>query len=350
MAINKAKVRAAAPYVLFGVGIVSFGGCIATTVRATKKILVLKDEYDGKLSDAKKAYEDSKAAAEKDDNKELPDILYRNYKKEKRSIMLSFVGRAAAYAAPAVGLGGTAMAAFGGSFGMMRESYLGASASLYALSETFNAYRGRTIEKYGADVDEELMYGYSRETETIEEVDPDTGKKKKAKRETFVGEPDGIFARRWKKWDYEDGSGTKEWDESPDYSWKYITTIIGQYQKKLNDGNYVTFKELLTELDLQTKAVGKVLTPEIKRRLYIESTSGWGPGDEIRCGLECDGDRSIPSKEAIAFLTGMSQDVTLIFNPRFDIFGQGVWEEKPLTIGCDGDEVIFSDVKEADHE
>lgn len=334
------NLRKAAPYICFGTGIVTFGCTITAAIRATMRLSDILEEYNSKKAEIEEVHNDNIESLTEEDTEETRTMLEKSYKSDKRSLTLHTVGRIALNYSATGAFGAACLASFGGAFGFMREDYLGVSAALCGVTEAFDRYRNNVKEDLGADADAKYMYGYSLEKEEIEDVNPETGKKKKTKRDIFVGSASGFNTRRWEKWDYEHRTGTTQWCESPAYSYDYITSITNQYQKKLDNGDYVIFADYLKELDLDTKGIDK----ESKAKRRYEHRAGWRPGDRILTGLEVDGDRSIPSREVIAFLTDMATDVTLCFNPRPDVFAVEAVVSDPITIGCDGDEVIFEEV------
>lgn len=83
--------------------------------------------------------------------------------------------------APAVIIEGLSVASILTGNKMWKKRNIALAAAYATIDQSFRDYRGRVVEKYGEDVDNELRYGIKKET--IEEITVDeNGKKKKVKK------------------------------------------------------------------------------------------------------------------------------------------------------------------------
>lgn len=319
--VAKAVVKAS-PYILFGVGVVSFGGCIYTTYKATTALDPILEEH-------KREKEQLELEKQEDQDYETdPDKLAeleKDVDKRMRHLYFHTWGRIGRLYLPTMGLAALSLGSFGWSAGILNARYIAAAGLLTERTGQFDAYRERVIERYGEDVDEELFYDVKKEKITVEETDPETGKTKKVKKEMYTGEPAGDFTYRWEKYDWETGRGSTQWDSSSIYGLTYITQKIKQFQNQLDAGKPVHFDRLLDELGFE-EANRKGEKNWLMMLSAKEHMAGWLPGDTILCGLE----EEDKYEGVYRFISGSTPDVTLRFNPRRDILGLCDMEIKNL--------------------
>lgn len=297
----KANLVNASPYIFYGIGVVSVVGTIATAIHATMKLEPILDDHN-------EAIEEIKAIdiSEVEDKDEALAIA----KSQESSIRKQFAkttGRIALLYAPTALFAGLAIGSFTASVGIFRKRYVGALGALEATSLAFDRYRAHVREDYGEEVDNMYYYDLKKEQITEEETDPETGKKKKVKKDILVGEPNGQFTYRFERYQPNYDLGFTQWDETPSFSQVYISGIIGTHQAKLDKGDKVWLLDILKDLG----AGSAVLRPE-------DHFAGYLPGDIIDCGLFFENARMFD--DTMRYLRGESPDVTLRFNARPNIF------------------------------
>jgi len=161
---------------------------------------------------AQKVVKDANKAIEEIGYAELeqPEDWPKTSQKEKRKICVrAGLKVAGVYGIPVV-IGGLSTAAILVSRGIMKKRELSLAAAYATVDATLKAYRKRTREKYGEEVDNELRYGIRNETVTETTVDED-GKKKKVKKIIEVADgidPDDDFSRFF-------DSSSRAWSENP---------------------------------------------------------------------------------------------------------------------------------------
>lgn len=322
--VNKAgyHVRQASPYILFGIGLISFGGTLATAIKATMKLEPILDAH--RIERANIKHSISQAEELTEDATELEN-LPKVEKKEVRKLYFHTVGKIGRLYAPTAALGALSLGSFTASAGILRGRYLMACGALERVTEAFEDYRHRVVEDVGEEKDLEYFYGLDKDKITVEEEDAESGKTKKVKKDGLAGDPTGLFTRRFKKFDSRDGSGSTQWDESPIYNYTYIMGIISQCQNQADAGMYVYFDRVLDQLGFSCDDES-------------EHMAGWKPGDRILCGLE-DEDGAVIF-DSLRYRYGDNPDVTLRFNPRVNVFAKTKAEKNDEPVNDISEEVI----------
>ena len=103
----KAKMTQAAPYILFGGGVVTTIGALAAAIRATTKLGYILDEYNAEKADIEEVYEEER----KEDN--LGEEMALSIKKKsERHNNLVCVGKVARLYAPTMALTGLSIGCY----------------------------------------------------------------------------------------------------------------------------------------------------------------------------------------------------------------------------------------------
>lgn len=120
------------------------------------------------------------------------DILEvdRNDKKEVVKVYAKAAGTVIKEYAPVVILEGVSLASFSLSNMILNErnkklieQNLSLMAAVTIIEKDFGRYRNNVKKRFGDEIDEELYFGIETEKVTVTEIDPETGKKKKVKKE-----------------------------------------------------------------------------------------------------------------------------------------------------------------------
>ena len=308
------RTKQASPYILFGVGLVTFGGTIAAAIKATMKLEPILDAHRIERASIKESI--SKAEGLAEDATELAN-LPKVEKKEVRKLYFHTIGKIGRLYAPTAALGALSVGSFTASAGILRGRYLMACGALERVTEAFEDYRHRVVEDAGEEKDLEYYYGLEPSKEVVGEETDENGKTKKVKKNVLKGDPTGLFAYRFKKFDGRDNSGSTQWDESPVYNYTYIMGIVSQCQNQLDAGMTVYLDRVLDQLGFSSDDKS-------------EHMAGWLPGDHITCGLEDDDDGTIIF-DSLRYKYGNNPDVTLRFNPRINVFAKGKEKEDVTT-------------------
>lgn len=175
------EIKKHSPEILVVTGVVGVvtGGVMAC--KATMKLNEVLDRHKAEVNRVHKEHhslaEDSDAADEekKEEQKALTKVYLRTG--------LSFVE----LYGPSVAVSALSITGILASNNILRKRNVALAAAYATIDQSFREYRGRVVERFGADVDKELRY--DMHTEKVEEtvVDEDGKKKKVKKNVTVVG-------------------------------------------------------------------------------------------------------------------------------------------------------------------
>lgn len=180
VALPLLKVQKHSPALLFAGGVV---GVVATVVLASRATLKMDDV----LEEHEKNMTNVEAAKDLAVSGEAVDYSEKDYQKDKVGVFVKTSLSIAKLYGPAVIVGAVSIAALTGSHVILTNRLTGLSAAYATLDSAFRKYRGRVVEKYGKNTDEEMFFG----TETVEvEVEGMDGTKVKKKVKQLLG-PNG---------------------------------------------------------------------------------------------------------------------------------------------------------------
>lgn len=228
------------PEILIGAGIVTG---VAGTVSACKATLTAKTVSESH----KERIEEIHRCAETG-----TDGLTEETKGKELTIAYARTGlEYAKLYAPAVILGVTSVSCFVGSNNIMRRRNLALAAAYNTIDNTFKKYRGRTVERFGEQVDKELLYGMTAK-KVIDEVVDENGEVHKVERtEQIVEEPSTPgYARYITPQD-------PTWDDNP----LIMNAFFNAQQNYLNDlftrQGYLFLNDAYTALEMQNSKAGQ---------------------------------------------------------------------------------------------
>lgn len=219
------------PGLLLGAGIV---GTVAGTVLACKATL----KMDSVVSEAKDKL-DTARTLEHDDYSE------RDRQKDISLIYVKTSVEVVKLYAPAIIVGGIAIACLTRSHNILSKRNAGLTAAYTALEKGFNEYRARVVDKYGEDVDQELRYGY-------EVVEVGKGKKKELVKRVAPGEP-SIYARF-----FDEYCGPK-WGPDAEYNLIFLKAQQNYANDMLHARGHVFLNEVYDMLGIPRSEAGSVV-------------------------------------------------------------------------------------------
>jgi hypothetical protein len=226
----KLKTEKHSPEILLGIGIASFVGTVAFTVKGTMSAV-------NHISDA----QDSIDADPEDSDR-------------KRDATLKCAGELTRAYLPAVLCGTASVGCFVYSNKILRTRVVSVAAAYTSLDAGFQEYRNRVIEKYGEDVDRNLKYGVEYKKVKTTEVDPETGKKTKKTQTVPVIDgcsPFGVYF----KGEYDVAKTGKKvknlnWQPNDMFNLTFIKAQCNWFNDKLSRGERVYLSEVLKELGI----------------------------------------------------------------------------------------------------
>ena len=170
------------PEIMLFAGIGAGIGALVMTQRATLKVDNVKKTHDEKKE---KIVVTSLEYDENPEDFEEPytkDIAAQDLMILKRKTALEYVKL---YAAPVI-LEAVSISLILGSHHIMKQRQAALAASCAAIAKAYQTYRQNVINKYGEEVDQEMLYGSEKKTIKKTETDPETGEKKKVTEEQEI--------------------------------------------------------------------------------------------------------------------------------------------------------------------
>lgn len=276
----------ASPNVLFCAGVVGMIGSTVLACRATLKLESIIEETQGNLALANTI--------------EHTDYSDRDRQKDICIIYTRSVVKITKQYGPAILLGAASIGALTKSHNMLNQRNLALTAAYAAVDEAFGKYRGRVVDKYGRDQDEEFRYG----TEEVEIVDD---KGKIASRVQVGPDAASMYARFFDPY-------SRSWSKEPEYNLAFLRN----QQNWAND---------------QLRVRGHLLLNEVYDMLGLDRTSA---GSVVGWIISNDGDNFVDfgfsdsSKEGVRnFVNGREGSILLDFNvdgviwDKIDNYGKG---------------------------
>ena len=154
---------------------------------------------------------------------------------------------------------------------ILRKRNVALGAAYAAVDKGFKEYRSRVVSRFGEEVDKELRYNMTTKKEETVEVDPETGKEKKVKKEVKVIDPKAIsdYADVFYKYQ-EDEHGNSlpnpYWEANNDYNLMFLRAQEKYANDLLRSKKRVFLNDVRKAIGLpETKAgqmVGWVYDPE----------------------------------------------------------------------------------------
>lgn len=214
------KMKKHSPEILMVAGVVGVVASAVMACKATLKIDAVMDETKEKMNKIHKAEEDGVTESGEDYSNE-------DAKKDTVIVYAQTGLKLAKTYAPAVAIGALSITSILASNNILRKRNVALAAAYATVDKSFNEYRNRVIEKFGQEVDRELKYNIKAEKVTATEVDEETGKEKKVKKNTFVVNPSDVsgYARFFEKYTVdEDGNSilNPHWEPNNEYNIMFI--------------------------------------------------------------------------------------------------------------------------------
>ena len=172
---------------------------------------------------------------------------------------------------PSVMLGTLSVTCILVSNNILRKRNVALGAAYAAVDKGFKEYRSRVVSRFGEEVDKELRYNMTTKKEDTVEVDPETGKEKKVKKEVKVIDPKAIsdYADVFYKYqedEYGNSLPNPYWEANNDYNLMFLRAQEKYANDLLRSKKRVFLNDIRKAIGLpETKAgqmVGWVYDPE----------------------------------------------------------------------------------------
>lgn len=172
---------------------------------------------------------------------------------------------------PSVMLGTLSVTCILVSNNILKKRNVALGAAYAAVDKGFKEYRSRVVSRFGEEVDKELRYNMTAKKEETVEVDPETGKEKKVKKEVKVIDPKAVsdYADVFYKYqedEYGNSLPNPYWEANNDYNLMFLRAQEKYANDLLRSKKRVFLNDVRKAIGLpETKAgqmVGWVYDPE----------------------------------------------------------------------------------------
>ena len=214
------KMKKQSPEILMVAGVAGVVVSAVMACKATLKVDAIMDETKEKMDKIHKAEEDGVTESGE-------DYFVEDAKKDTAIVYAQTGFKLVKTYAPAVAIGTLSIASILASNNILRKRNVALAAAYATVDKSFKEYRNRVIEKFGQEVDRELKYNIKAEKVPTIEVDEETGKEKKVKKNAFVVNPSDVsgYARFFEKYTVdEDGNSilNPHWEPNNEYNIMFI--------------------------------------------------------------------------------------------------------------------------------
>ena len=214
------KMKKHSPEILMVAGVAGVVVSAVMACKATLKVDAIMDETKEKMDKIHKAEEDGVTESGE-------DYFVEDAKKDTAIVYAQTGFKLVKTYAPAVAIGTLSIASILASNNIIRKRNVALAAAYATVDKSFKEYRNRVIEKFGQEVDRELKYNIKAEKVPTIEVDEETGKEKKVKKNAFVVNPSDVsgYARFFEKYTVdEDGNSilNPHWEPNNEYNIMFI--------------------------------------------------------------------------------------------------------------------------------
>lgn len=235
-------------------GLVAGAATIYTACKSTLKVDAVLDETKEKVEKIHDAVEAGVTQAGE-------EYTVEDSKKDLTRIYAQTGLKVAKLYAPSIVLGAVSATSILAGHNILRKRNAAITAAYAAIDKSFKEYRGRVVERFGADLDRELKYNI-KATEVEETVTDAKGKEKTVKKTLDVVDPN-----TWSDYAKFFDEASPNWEKNPEYNLMFLKA----QQNYAND---------LLRARAGHNGTGRVFLNEVYDMLGIERTKagqvvGW---------------------------------------------------------------------------
>ena len=257
MVVNKGllKVRKNSPEILLCCGLAGMAGTIFLACKATLKADELLAEHQDKISSINDAREDC----------DLEKYTEQDYKKDLLVAKTQTVANFVKLYGPAASLFITSTGCILGAHHIMAKRNVALMAAYKLIEQSFGEYRKRVVDELGEEKDFHFANGTEYEQTTEETTDPETGKKKKVKKNQQVlkGQICSPYARLFDRQVYDaDGigwTGSSQWSKNADYNAATLVLKNNWCNEHLKAQGYLFLNDVYDELGFPRTKAGQAV-------------------------------------------------------------------------------------------
>lgn len=242
------KLKKHSPEILIVTGVV---GVVASTVmacKATTKVSEILDEARETIDDI---HEMEQIAQEND--KYADQYTAEDVKRDLTIVYAKTGVKLAKLYAPSVILGVLSLTAIVSSNKILRKRNVALAAAYAGVEKSFKEYRGRVVERFGKEIDNELRYNIKAQ-EIEEKVTNEDGSETTVKKTVNALDPNSLdnTAKLW----YEGNAG---WKKDPEANLIYLKAQQAYANDKLKLQGYLFVNDVYDQLHIPRTKEGQVL-------------------------------------------------------------------------------------------
>lgn len=240
------KLKKHSPEILVVTGIAGTVVSAVLACKATTKVAEILDETKGTLDTIHEGMETGAINGQ--------EYTTEDGKKDTVVVYAQTGVKLAKLYGPAIILGTLSITSILASNNILRKRNVALGAAYAAIDKSFKEYRGRVIERFGEQVDNELKYGIKAKKFEEIEVDPETGKEKKVKKTVMVADPNlqSDYAVYF-------DSKSRNYETNPDYNRMFLKAQQAFANDKLQTRGHLFLNEVLDDLDLPRTPAGQIV-------------------------------------------------------------------------------------------
>lgn len=240
------KVKKHSPELLVGAGIVGVVGAGVLACKATLKIESVLEDRNEKIEKITNYVEEngySEKYTEEDHNKDLAVVKVQ-----------TGVEIAKLYA-PSVALGCISIAAIVNGHRILSKRNAALAAAYTTVDHMFKEYRGRVVERFGKELDQELRYNVRTQEIEHTEVNEKTGKEKVVKESVQVADDPNTFSDFARIFDV----GCDGWTKDAEHNMFYLKNVQRHFNDKLKSEGRVFLNDVYKALGFPETKAGHVV-------------------------------------------------------------------------------------------
>ena len=240
------KLKKHSPEILVGLGIV---GTVASTVMACKATLKVNEITD----EAKENIDKIHTALEKGYTEAGQEYTEEDSKKDLTITYVQTAVKLTKNYAPAIVLGSLSVASIISGHNMLRKRYIATAAAYTLVDKSFKDYRGRVVERFGKELDQELRYNIK--AQEVEEIEVDEkGKEHVVKKTIQVADPNDIS-----DYAFFFCEGCHGWSKDPEFNKMFLKRQQAWANEVLKTKGHLFLNELREMLGLGKTQAGNVV-------------------------------------------------------------------------------------------
>lgn len=241
------KLKKYSPEIMVFAGV---AGAVASTVLACKATRKIDTIIEPVKQDIKKIHDVHDGLIDLPEDQEYSD---KDYKTDLVKTYASAGVKFVKLYAPAASIGIVSIASILGGYNVMRKRYVASVAAYTAVNESFRGYRNRVTERFGKDVDRELLYDIKAKKldGTIQDGEQESGINKKAKyADADVQRSE--FARFF-------NSDSRSWEKSFEYNMLFLKAQQNLANDILKSRGHLFLNEVYDMLDIPHSSIGQAV-------------------------------------------------------------------------------------------